>query len=119
MNFLALLGIGNAYAADVATKATATPQQSILSMLPLFLILICFMYFMIIRPQQKRAKDQKSLIDSIKVGDEVLTSGGIIGKIEKISSDFILLNLGKDININIQKNAIISCVPKGTIKSLE
>jgi len=116
MNFLALLGISDAYA---AAPAAAGSQQSILSMLPLFLILIFFMYFMIIRPQMKRAKEQKNLLGNLKVGDEVLTSSGIVGKIEKIGTDFILLSIAKDLTINIQKGAIASCIPKGTIKSLE
>lgn len=117
MNFLTLLGISNAYGADAAVAAPQ--QQSIMSMLPLFLIIILFMYFMIIRPQTKRAKEQKALMANLQKGDEVLTSGGILGKIEEINGDFIILNLGKNINIHIQKNAIISCVPKGTIKFTE
>ena len=116
MNFLAILGITNAYAADTAA---ASPQQGILSMLPLFLIIVLFMYFMVIRPQAKRAKDQKNLMSSLQKGDEVITSGGILGKIENINDNFIILSLGKDVNVTIQKSAIVACVPRGTIKSAE
>ncbi|MFA6408568.1 MAG: preprotein translocase subunit YajC [Gammaproteobacteria bacterium] len=116
MNILALFGIANAYAADAAAPA---PQGSLLSMLPLFLILIFFMYFMVIRPQMKRAKEQRTLVGSLKVGDEVLTTGGILGRIEKINNDFILLAVSENMNIKVQKNAVAGCVPKGTIKSVE
>ena len=83
------------------------------------LIIILFMYFMVIRPQAKRAKDQKNLMSSLQKGDEVITSGGILGKIENINDNFIILSLGKDVNVTIQKSAIVACVPRGTIKSAE
>lgn len=105
-----------AFAADAA--ASTGGQQGLLSMLPIFLILIFFMYFMIIRPQAKRAKDQKNLVTGLQVGDEVITSGGILGKIEKMSADFVVLTVAEGVNINIQKNAIIAGVPRGTIKSI-
>lgn len=120
MNLLCdFVWIANAYAANTAASAApATTQQSILSMLPIFLIFIGFMYFVIIRPQAKRAKEHKNLVVNLKAGDEVLTSGGLIGKIEKMGEDFIVLSIAEGVNINIQKNAIITCVPKGTIKSI-
>ena len=114
----AIIGMTSAYAADAAVPAGAQ-QGGLLSMLPLFLILILFMYFMIIRPQTKRAKDQKNLIGNLKKDDEVITSGGIAGTITKIGTDFICLNIAEGVSITIQKNAIISCIPKGTIKSVE
>ena len=103
------------YAADAA--GAENTQQSIMSMLPLFLIFVLFMYFMVIRPQSKRVKEHKSLLDTIKHGDEVMVCGGIIGEIEKINNDFIVLNISKDNNILIRKSAISSILPKGTIKS--
>jgi preprotein translocase subunit YajC len=117
MNILNIIGISAAYAADTATPATT--GQSIISMLPLFLILILFMYFMVIRPQAKRAKEQKNLMGNLKKGDEILTSSGILGKIEKIGNDFLVITVADGVNLNVQKNAIISVVPKGTAKSIE
>lgn len=104
----------------VAATTTASPStsQGIISMLPMIAILILFMYFMVIRPQSKRAKEQKKLMDSLQKGDEVITISGILGKIEKIADDFIILNVTENTNITIQKSAISNVVPRGTIKSV-
>ena len=112
-----LAGITSAFA-DAAPAAAAAPQQGLLSMLPLFGILILFMYFMIIRPQAKRAKAQKALIQELKKGTEVVIGGGIIGKIEKISPEFFVVEIADKVSITVQKNAIIGCLPKGTLKSV-
>ena len=71
-----------------------------------------------IRPQSKRARELKSLMDSLTVGDEVVTSGGIIGKISSIKDNFVVLSVSKGSEVVIQKNAISSVLPKGTIESL-
>ena len=105
---------------DTALAAASEPKttQGLISMLPLLAILVLFMYFVVIRPQSKRAKDHKSLMDSLQKGDEVMTAGGILGKIEKISDDFVVLSIAENINITAQKSAISNVVPKGTIKSM-
>ncbi|CAL7963256.1 Sec translocon accessory complex subunit YajC [Gammaproteobacteria bacterium] len=104
----------------VASSTASTPStaQGILSMLPMIAILVLFMYFMVIRPQSKRAKDQKKLLDSLQKGDEVMTIGGILGKIEKMADDFIVLNIAENTNITVQKSSIVNVVPRGTIKSV-
>ena len=102
----------------MSAASTQSTSQSIISMLPMIAILILFMYFMVIRPQSKRAKDQKKLIDSLQKGDEVMTVSGILGKIEKIANDFVVLNIAEHTNITIQKNAIANVVPHGTMGSL-
>ena len=117
MALLNILGISSAYAA-----ASAPPQsfgEGIMSMLPILVILVLFMYFAIIRPQTKRAKEQKSLVNSLNKGDEVLTTSGILGKIEKLGDEFVVLKVANEVSINIQKPAIVSVVPKGTIKSID
>ncbi len=112
MNVLSFLGIANAYAA-------ATPaRQNLMSILPMFIILILFMYFLIIRPQSKRAKEHRELMASLKTGDEVVTSGGLLGKINKISDNFVVLEIAKDVEITMQKASIAASLPKGTIKSV-
>lgn len=105
---------------DNALASAAEPSkiQGLVSMLPMIAILVLFMYFMVIRPQSKRAKDQKSLIDNLQKSDEVMTTGGILGKIEKISDDFVVLNIAENVNITTQKSSISSIVPRGTIKSV-
>ncbi len=112
MNVLSFLGIANAYAATASTG-----RQNLMSILPMFIILILFMYFLIIRPQSKRAKEHRELMASLKTGDEVVTSGGVLGKINKISDNFIVLEVAKDIEITMQKSSVAASLPKGTIKS--
>jgi preprotein translocase subunit YajC len=120
---LSLIGISNAYAdtaagaGGAASGAAPTTSQGLLSFLPMLLILVFFMYFMVIRPQSKRAKDHRNLIGGLKVGDEVVTLGGIFGKIEKIGDDAITLNIAENVSIMIQKSSVAHSVPKGTIKS--
>jgi preprotein translocase subunit YajC len=112
MNFI----ISDAFAAATTTPPSTT--QGIMSMLPMIAILILFMYFMVIRPQSKRTKEHKKLMDNLQKGDEVTTVGGILGRIEKITDDFVMLNIDGNTNIIAQKSAISNIVPKGTIKSV-
>ncbi len=76
-------------------------------------------YFMIIRPQSKRAKEHQQLITGLQKGDEVITSGGLLGKITKISDNFFLVAIANGVEVAVQRQAIVSSVPKGTLKSIE
>jgi len=78
--------------------------------------LLVLFYFFLIRPQSKRAKEQKEMVSSLNKGDEVLTQGGILGKITKVSEGFITLEVSENVNITVQKAAVGSLMPKGTIK---
>lgn len=78
--------------------------------------LLVLFYFFLIRPQSKRAKEQKSMIEALAKGDEVITQGGILGKITKISENFVTLEISNNVTINVQKASIGSLMPKGTIK---
>ena len=102
--------IASAYAQD------ATPQGGLMSFLPLIIIFVIF-YFLLIRPQMKRAKEHKNLVSALSVGDEVVTNGGLLGKITKVGESFVTVALGENMKIKIQKHAIASVMPKGTIKS--
>jgi preprotein translocase subunit YajC len=73
---------------------------------------------MIIRPQMKAAKEQRAMIASLQKGDEVITSGGIVGKISKVSEAFVSVEIAPNTEITVQKQAVQSALPKGTIKSL-
>jgi preprotein translocase subunit YajC len=75
-------------------------------------------YFMIWRPQAKRAKEQKNLLGGLQKGDEVVTSGGIAGKITKVSDDFVLLEVSDTVELKFQKGAIAATLPKGTLKAI-
>lgn len=102
--------ISNAYAAGPA-------QAELMSFLPLVVIFVLF-YFMIIRPQMKQQKEQKAMIEALKVGDEVVTTGGIVGKVSKVADDFVKMEVSANNEMTVQKQAIQSALPKGTIKGL-
>lgn len=109
--------VSNAYA-DTAMPATPAPGGSMMSMFIMVGVFFVFMYFVSIRPQTKRAKEHRNLLNSLTKGDEVVTSSGILGKIAKINENYVVLNLTDAVEITIQKSAIISALPKGTLKSI-
>ena len=78
--------------------------------------LLVLFYFFLIRPQSKRAKEHKSMVEALGKGDEVLTQGGILGKITNVSENFVTLEIADNVNINVQKSSVGSLMPKGTIK---
>jgi preprotein translocase subunit YajC len=102
--------IASAYAQD------ATQPGGLMSFLPLIIIFIIF-YFLLIRPQMKRAKEHKKLVSELANGDEVVTNGGLLGRITKVSESFVTLELADNVQVKIQKHAVASVMPKGTIKS--
>lgn len=108
--------ISNAYA-QAAPSGSQGGGFEMLIMLGIFGLIF---YFMLYRPQAKRAKEHKSLIASLSKGDEVLTQGGMVGKIAKVSDekDFIELALNDSTNIVVQKSSVAAVLPKGTIKSI-
>jgi preprotein translocase subunit YajC len=87
-----------------------------LSLLPMIGIFVVF-YFLLIRPQQKRAKEQKAMIEALQKGDECVTAGGIVGKVTKLDENYVTLQVGGT-EINFQRNAITALLPKGSIKAI-
>ncbi|MBX8488030.1 preprotein translocase subunit YajC [Pseudomonas cichorii] len=75
-------------------------------------------YLMIWRPQAKRAKEQKNLLSNLQRGDEVVTTGGIAGKINKVTDDFVVIEVSDTVELKIQKGAIAATLPKGTLKAI-
>lgn len=118
MSLLNLLGIGDAFAEAATGTAAATPQNSLLSMLPMLIIFVLVFYFLLVRPQTKRAKEHRQLMDNLAKDDEVVTTGGLTGKIVEINEGFIVLEVAKSVQVTFQKNAIAMVLPKGTLKSL-
>jgi preprotein translocase subunit YajC len=106
--------ISNAYAQAAEPVATSSLLGSIWPLLIMFPV----MYFLMIRPQQKRAKEQRDLMDGLAKGDEVVTAGGILGKVTKINDTYITIEIAANTEIVIQKNSITTLLPKGTLKSL-
>ena len=76
-------------------------------------------YFIIWRPQSKRAKEHRELVSSLTKGDEVVTNGGIIGKIHKVDEQFLVVEVANNVLLKLQKGAVASALPKGTIKSID
>lgn len=104
----------------LATAGGAAGQGGgLMSFLIMFVPLILIMYFMMIRPQQKKMKQHKEMMGGLEKGDEVMTTGGLIGKVSKIKEDYVVLNLAEGMEIKFQKASIAQTLPKGTIKSIE
>ena len=102
--------ISSAYAQDAATPS------GLMSFLPLIVIFAVF-YFMLIRPQMKRSKEHKQLVSQLSKGDEVVTNGGILGRITDVSESFITVEVADGVQIKLQRQAVTTVMPKGTIKS--
>jgi preprotein translocase subunit YajC len=81
------------------------------------LALIAIMYFLMIRPQMKRQKEHRSMLDKLGVGDEVITNGGVAGVVREIGEHFIAVEVADNVRIRVQKGAIANVLPKGTLKS--
>jgi len=105
--------ISNAYAQAAAPSAAPNPLMSFLPLIILFGIF----YFMLIRPQMKRAKEQRTMIAALAKGDEVLTNGGLLGRIEDIADQFVTLEIAPNVTVRLQKQAISAVLPKGTLKA--
>ena len=101
--------------AQAAGAAPAAP--SMMSTLLFPVILIAIMYFLMIRPQMKRQKEHKAMLDKLAKGDEVITSGGIAGTVVGLSDAFITVEVASGVQLRVQKGAIASVLPKGTLKS--
>ncbi len=105
--------ISNAYAQGAAAPAQ---DGGGLSMILLFVMFVAF-YFLLVRPQQKRAKEQKAMIDALQKGDEVATVGGLLGRVSKIGDNYVGIEIADNVVVQVQKSAVQSVLPKGTIKS--
>ncbi len=102
--------------AEGAAPAAALGQTDPLASLILPIGLVVLFYFFLIRPQSKRQKEHKQMVSELQKGEEVITSGGILGKVTKVNDDFITLEIANDVSLNIQKSAVQTIMPKGTIK---
>ncbi|MCX7168218.1 MAG: preprotein translocase subunit YajC [Rhodocyclales bacterium] len=111
--------ISNAYAQ--AAGAAADPMGGLMGMLPILLMFIV-LWFVMIRPQMKKAKEQQKMVSELAKGDEVITQGGIAGRIAKVGENYLSLEVaeGKDgaVVITVQKSAVGALLPKGTLKNL-
>lgn len=106
------------FISDAMAAGESSAQGGGLQLVLMIALFFGIMYFMIIRPQSKRAKEHTSMLDSLGKGDEVVTSGGVLGKVIKLGDNFVELKVSETSNIKIQRHAITSVMPKGTMKEI-
>ena len=99
-------------------QAAPAGDPGFIGFLPIILMFV-LLYFLMIRPQMKRAKEHKQMVEALQKGDEVITAGGVLGRITKISDAYISLEIAPNTEINLQKTAVQVLLPKGTLKNIQ
>jgi preprotein translocase subunit YajC len=108
--------ISSAFAQTAPAAAAGGDMQStLMSMLPLVLMFVV-LYFVMIRPQMRKQKEAKAMIDALAKGDEVVTVGGMLGKVTKLTDNSLSLEVAAGVEVQIQRNAVVQVLPKGSIK---
>ena len=104
----------------ISDAMAAAPQQqgdALMGFLPLIVIFIVF-YFLLIRPQSKKAKEHREMVAALAKGDEVVTNGGMLGRISKVGENFVEVDVAEGVTVKVQRQAVANLMPKGTIKGL-
>jgi len=101
-----------------SAPAAAGGDAGFIGFLPIILMFV-LLYFLMIRPQMKRAKETKAMIEALQKGDEVIAAGGVLGRVTRISDAYISLEIAPNMEINVQRAAVQMLLPKGTLKSLQ
>ncbi|MGH6627690.1 MAG: preprotein translocase subunit YajC [Burkholderiaceae bacterium] len=112
--------ISSAFAqtAPAAAPAGSDMMSSLTSMLPLVLMFVV-LYFVMIRPQMKKQKEHRSMIETLAKGDEVATAGGLLGKVTKLGDSYLSVEIASGVEIQLQRSAVVQVLPKDTLKSLK
>jgi preprotein translocase subunit YajC len=105
------------FISDAYAQGAEASAGTLELILPLVLMFGIF-YFLLIRPQQKKAKEHKSMVESLGKGDEVITNGGLLAKITEVDDNFLTCKISENVEVKIQRHAVASVLPKGTIKKL-
>jgi len=108
------LFIATAYAQAPGAPAGGLDLMAFLPMIAIFVLF----YFLLIRPQQRRAKEHRAMLEALQKGDEVETSGGIVGRVTKLGDNYVGLEIAPNMEVNLQRSAVAKLLPKGTLKSL-
>jgi preprotein translocase subunit YajC len=103
--------ISNAFAQTAPAASSST--DSLMSLLPLVLMFVV-LYFIMIRPQMKRQKEHKAMIEAIAKGDEIVTSGGLVGRVAKMGESFLHVEVANGVELQVQRSAVVQVLPKGT-----
>jgi preprotein translocase subunit YajC len=107
--------ISEALAQTAPAAAGGSTESTLYSMLPLVLMFVV-LYFIMIRPQMKRQKEHKAMIEAIAKGDEVVIGGGMLGKVTKLGDSYVSVEVATNVEVQVQRTAIVQVLPKGTIK---
>jgi len=107
--------INPAFAQGSGSPAAGGGMESIILIVLMFAVL----YFLMIRPQMKRAKEHKTLIEALQKGDEVVAAGGILGRISKINENYVTLEVAENVEVQVQRSAVQLVLPKGTLKNIQ
>ena len=91
-------------------------QSFLTGQAPFLLVMVAVMYFMMIRPQMKKAKEHRTMIEALAKGDEVVTGGGLLGKVTKINDNIIGVEIASGVEVQVQRDAVVQVLPKGSIK---
>ena len=103
--------------AHAQTAGAADPTGGFMQLLPMILMFVV-LWFLMIRPQMKKAKEHKALIEALAKGDEVVTGGGLVGRITKVGEGYVTVEIAEGTEVVVQKQAVALVLPKGTLKSL-
>ncbi|HSI59125.1 MAG TPA: preprotein translocase subunit YajC [Ideonella sp.] len=106
--------ISNAFA-QTAPAAAASTTSSLMSFLPLVLMFVV-LYFIMIRPQMKRQKEHKAMIEALAKGDEVVIGGGVLGRVAKMGDTYLHVEVSNGVEIQVQRSSVVQVLPKGTLK---
>jgi preprotein translocase subunit YajC len=102
-----------------AQAPAAAPQGGGIESMLLILAMFAVLYFLMIRPQMKRAKEHKTMVEGLQKGDEVITAGGILGRITKVDDQYVTVSLAEGVEVQMQRHAVQTVLPKGTIKTIQ
>jgi preprotein translocase subunit YajC len=107
--------ISSAFAQTASAAAGGDMQSTLMNMLPI-LVMFGVLYLVMIRPQMKKQKEHKAMIESIVKGDEVVSAGGFLGRVSKLGDAFISVELATGVEVQMQRSAVVQVLPKGTMK---
>jgi preprotein translocase subunit YajC len=113
------LFISSAFAQTAAPAAAASGDgmSALLTQAPIFILMFAVLYFVMIRPQQKRQKEARAMLDALAKGDEVATAGGLLGKVSVLGDQYLTLEIANGVEVKIQRSAVVQVLPKGSIKA--
>ena len=107
--------ISQAFAQSAPAAAAGGAESTLLSLLPLVLMFVV-LYFIMIRPQMKRQKEHKAMLDALAKGDEVVVGGGVVGRISKLGDSLVYVEIAEGVEIQVQRPSVVQVLPKGTFK---